>query len=53
MVNNKQVKKKYGNGTHKCRRCGTLNGVIRVHGLMYCRRCFREVAEKVGFSKYS
>ncbi len=36
----------------KCRVCGTGNAVIRKYGLMICRRCFKEVAEKIGFRKY-
>jgi small subunit ribosomal protein S14 len=26
--------------------------VIRSYGLVLCRQCFREVAEKLGFRKY-
>lgn len=52
MVRKKEVKRKFGYGARKCERCGTLNGVIRKYNLMYCRRCFREIAEKVGFKKY-
>jgi len=36
----------------KCRVCGTGNAIIRKYELMICRRCFREVAEKIGFRKY-
>ena len=46
-------KKKYGKGIHTCRKCGTHRGVIRKYGISYCRRCFREEAEKLGFRKYS
>ena len=41
-----------GKGLRKCRICGTSRGVIRSHYLFICRRCFREAAEKIGFSKY-
>jgi small subunit ribosomal protein S14 len=44
--------KKFGKGTKTCRRCGNHRGVISSYGLMYCRRCFREVAPSVGFKKY-
>ncbi|RLJ03398.1 MAG: hypothetical protein DRP11_00775 [Candidatus Aenigmatarchaeota archaeon] len=27
--------------------------MIRKYGLYYCRQCFREIAEKIGFKKYS
>ncbi|MEM2963561.1 MAG: 30S ribosomal protein S14 [Candidatus Anstonellales archaeon] len=35
-----------------CRFCKTARGLIRSYGLMICRRCFREVAEQIGFRKY-
>ncbi|MBI4017945.1 MAG: 30S ribosomal protein S14 [Candidatus Aenigmarchaeota archaeon] len=37
-----------------CRRCGKHNGgIITRYSLNYCRQCFREVAEDIGFRKYS
>lgn len=44
--------RKFGKGTLRCRRCGTHEAIIRKYGLMLCRRCFREVAEQLGFKKY-
>jgi ribosomal protein S14 len=41
-----------GKGTRKCRICGTSRGLIRYHNLQICRRCFREVAPRLGFKKY-
>jgi ribosomal protein S14 len=35
----------------KCRECGTRRGVIRKYGLRICRRCFKALAEKIGFRK--
>lgn len=35
-----------------CRVCGTRTAVIRKYGLYICRRCFKDVAEKIGFRKY-
>lgn len=29
-----------------------MRGIIRKYDLMYCRRCFREVARDIGFHKY-
>lgn len=29
-----------------------MDGIVRKYGLMYCRRCFREVAPSIGFKKY-
>ena len=48
----KEIKRKYGVGSRKCIRCGSLNGVIRKYNINLCRKCFREVAEKLGFKKY-
>jgi small subunit ribosomal protein S14 len=44
--------RKYGKGSRICRRCGAYEAVIQQYDLMLCRRCFREVAEKLGFRKY-
>jgi len=41
-----------GKGSRVCRRCGSHRGLIRAYGLNVCRRCFREVASKIGFKKY-
>ncbi len=41
-----------GKGIRKCRRCGSSKGIIRKYGLYICRRCFREIAEDLGFRKY-
>jgi ribosomal protein S14 len=51
MVRNKKIKRKYGKGSRKCVRCGTLRGIIRRYNLMYCRRCIREAGPKLGFKK--
>jgi small subunit ribosomal protein S14 len=50
---NKTKKRKFGKITHPCRKCGRRNGVIKKYGLLYCRQCFREDAEKLGFNKFS
>jgi small subunit ribosomal protein S14 len=47
------VAKKFGKATHPCRRCGNYRGVIRKYGLLYCRRCIREIAKDIGFKKYN
>ncbi|MFH0836285.1 MAG: 30S ribosomal protein S14 [Candidatus Micrarchaeota archaeon] len=36
----------------KCRICQSSKGLIRKYGLYVCRKCFREVAEELGFKKY-
>jgi small subunit ribosomal protein S14 len=37
----------------KCRRCGRIRGHISKYGLNLCRQCFREIATKIGFKKFS
>ncbi|KAI0987293.1 hypothetical protein GJ496_006952 [Pomphorhynchus laevis] len=44
--------KKYGKGSRHCRVCSTHSAIIRKYGLYVCRRCFRENAECLGFSKH-
>lgn len=39
--------------TRSCRRCGRHKAHIDSYGLNLCRQCFREVATKIGFKKYS
>jgi len=41
-----------GKGKRKCRLCGNARGIVRKYDLHICRRCFREVAEDIGFRKY-
>ncbi len=36
-----------------CSVCGARRGMIHKYGLKICRRCFREVAQKIGFLKLS
>lgn len=43
---------KKGKGKRKCRICGGVEGLIRKYGLNVCRKCFREIAEEIGFKKY-
>lgn len=49
---NKGKQRKFGKVTHKCRVCGARAGVIRKYGVLYCRKCFREQAERLGFNKF-
>jgi len=45
--------RKFGKGFNRCRRCGRAGGHISKYGLHLCRHCFREIATKIGFKKYS
>jgi len=52
-MSDKPKEKKYGKGSRRCRRCGTHVAVIQAHDIFLCRRCFRELAPKLGFKKYN
>ncbi len=45
-------KRTTGTAIKRCRRCGRIRGRISKYGLNYCRQCFREIATKIGFTKY-
>jgi len=47
-MSEKRVK---GSMKKNCRRCKNDKAVIRKYGLYICRRCFKEVALKIGFNK--
>ena len=51
---NAPKKRTCGAGLNKCKRCGKKSrGFNHRYGLDMCRQCFREVAKKIGFKKYS
>lgn len=52
MADSKKKKIPKGKEGRRCENCGTTRGLIRKYGMMICRRCFREKAEKMGFSKF-
>ena len=41
-----------GKATKTCDRCGNHRAVIRKYAINICRKCFREVAGQMGFTKY-
>ena len=45
--------RKFGIAAKKCQRCGRLGAHLSQYGLNFCRQCFREIAEEIGFKKYS
>lgn len=50
--NNAPKDRDYGKSKKECRRCGrTGRGVISKYDLNFCRQCFREVAEDLGFEQ--
>ena len=46
-----RIEKKFGRGSRWCKRCGDYTAVIQKYKLFLCRRCFREVANSLGFKK--
>ena len=44
-------KKEFGRGSRWCKRCGDYTALIQKYDLHLCRRCFREVANSLGFRK--
>ena len=42
-----------GINNQKCRRCGSRRGHIKKYGLDLCRRCFKDIATKIGFKKFN
>jgi len=50
---NAPMERSCGKVLKKCTRCGRVGGHIKKYGLNLCRQCFREIATKIGFKKYS
>lgn len=53
IKHNKPKERTTGIARKKCERCGRFGGMINKYGLNLCRHCFREIAENLGFKKYS
>jgi len=53
LKHNKPKERKFGISVKKCERCGRFGAHISKYGLNLCRHCFREIAEEIGFKKYS
>jgi len=50
---NKPRVRNTGLAVMKCERCGRFGAHISSYNLNLCRQCFREIAEEIGFKKYS
>ena len=50
---NKPKDRKNGIAKKVCEKCGRFGAHISSYGLNLCRQCFREIAIKIGFKKYS
>jgi len=53
IKHNKPKDRKYGIAAKKCEKCGRYGAMINRYGINLCRHCFREIAEEIGFKKYS
>ena len=53
LKHNKPKDRKTGIARKKCERCGRFGAHIKSYGLNFCRHCFREIAEEIGFKKYN
>jgi len=53
IKHNSPKERKFGRSVKRCLRCGRIRGHIDKYGLNLCRQCFREIAPKIGFKKYS
>ena len=53
LKHNKPKERTIGIAVRKCEKCGRFGAHIRSYGLNMCRHCFREIAEEIGFKKYS
>ncbi|MBI2452592.1 30S ribosomal protein S14 [Candidatus Pacearchaeota archaeon] len=49
----KPRERKTGIAVKKCERCGRFGAHLSQYNLNLCRQCFREIAEEIGFNKYS
>ncbi len=50
---NKPKERSSGVARRKCERCGRFGAHLSQYNLNLCRQCFREIAEEIGFKKYS
>jgi len=53
LKHNAPKERKFGKGIKKCKICGRNSAMISKYHLGICRTCFREIATKIGFKKYS
>ncbi len=53
LKHNKPKDRTTGMAKKKCERCGRFGAHLGQYNLNLCRQCFREIAEEIGFKKYS
>jgi len=53
LKHNAPKERSCGFSNKRCKRCGRIRGHISKYGLNLCRQCFRDIATRIGFKKYS
>lgn len=53
LKHNKPKDRKFGIAAKKCEKCGRFGAMVNSYNINLCRHCFREMAEELGFKKYS
>ncbi len=53
LKHNKPKERKFGTSVKKCENCGRIGAHVGQYGINLCRQCFRQLAEQIGFKKYS
>jgi ribosomal protein S14 len=53
LKHNKPKKRTTGKALRRCEQTDQFGGHIKMYGLNLCRQAFREIAEELGFNKYS
>lgn len=53
IKHNKPKDRKFGIAAKRCGKCGRFGAMVNQYNLNLCRHCFREMAEGLGFKKYS
>ena len=53
IKHNAPKERKFGRASKECKVCGRHSAHISKYQLNTCRTCFRDIATKIGFKKYS
>ena len=53
VKHNSPKERSCGRANKRCKRCGRIRAHIDKYGIDLCRQCFREIASRIGFKKYS
>jgi small subunit ribosomal protein S14 len=53
LKHNKPKDRVFGIAAQKCENCGRFGAHVGQYNINLCRQCFRELAEELGFKKFS